>query len=122
MIVGTFCAPHSIMWAFLLTVFQTFFVQFDLRQVLDVDQKNGLWFARVALDIYYISKSASWDPSEFNDIEYLTLPRGDIWSPDIGQCWFWLSCKQKKLKAKSFYSTKAWMRLCEQEKYFSNKS
>ncbi|XP_075249902.1 neuronal acetylcholine receptor subunit alpha-7-like [Convolutriloba macropyga] len=62
---------------------KTFFVQFDLRQVLDVDQKNGLWFARVALDIYYISKSASWDPSEFNDIEYLTLPRGDIWSPDI---------------------------------------
>ena len=64
---------------------QTLFVEFQLHQVLDVDQKNGLWYTKAAFYISYFSDSVVWDPAEYNNISQLKFTQSEIWTSDLGK-------------------------------------
>ena len=62
---------------------KTIFIEFDLMQLLDIDEKNGIWMARASVFGLYVVPSARWDPELFNNSNHLILPRYSVWNPDI---------------------------------------
>ncbi|XP_075250907.1 acetylcholine receptor subunit alpha-type acr-16-like [Convolutriloba macropyga] len=62
----------------------TLFVEFQLHQVLDVDEKNGLWYTKAAFYISYFSDSVVWHPAEYNNISQLKFTQSEkIWTSDL---------------------------------------
>ena len=61
------------------------YVHFDLGQILDIDEKNGIWTAKMLRVFFYQSNSTIWDPNDYNGTDYLYLPEKMFWGPDISK-------------------------------------
>ena len=58
-------------------------IQMELLQILDVDEKGGQWTIRIMLLVYYLV-DFTWNPENYGNITFMTLPKGSVWSPDLG--------------------------------------
>ncbi|XP_075257942.1 neuronal acetylcholine receptor subunit alpha-7-like isoform X1 [Convolutriloba macropyga] len=64
---------------------KTVYVYIDLFKLQEVDEKDGLWVAKLFLYYYYYSHSARWNSSDYNDgtLTAFFVPQGTFWTPDI---------------------------------------
>ena len=57
----------------------------DIRQILDISEKEGIITMSLACVITYHSKKAQWEPEDFGGLDSIMVPSGTFWSPDIGR-------------------------------------
>ena len=60
-------------------------MSFDLKQILDTDEKNGIWTAKFTSWLIYSSQVFQWDPDKYNGTKFLNVMPGVLWSPDISK-------------------------------------
>ncbi len=56
----------------------------DLIQIMNVDEKDGLWTVKLWVYYYYFTESLHWNSSDYDGIETLVVPPDTFWNPDIG--------------------------------------
>ena len=59
------------------------YVNFDLVQIVDIDEKNGIMTAKITQATSLQIESLPWDPEEYNGTSHLTVPNTLFWQPDI---------------------------------------
>ena len=65
---------------------KTVYFYLEMLQILNVDQKMGIWEVKFFVDIYYYTPSAKWDPKEYGNgtLDAMVVPAGTFWTPDLG--------------------------------------
>ncbi|XP_075255777.1 neuronal acetylcholine receptor subunit alpha-5-like [Convolutriloba macropyga] len=58
-------------------------VKIDIYQIVDIDEKDGLWTAKLYLYLFYDTPSARWNREDYGGIELITVPKDTFWSPDL---------------------------------------
>ena len=72
----------------------TVFIYFDLYQILEVDEKNGVLQAKFWLYYYYYAPSAEWEPEDYGNISTMLVPAKTFWTPSIS----WSFLKKKSFR------------------------
>ncbi len=63
---------------------KTVTVELIVEQILNVDEKQGIWGLKLFVNYDYFSPSVAWNSSEFGGKDRLQVPRRDFWMPDFG--------------------------------------
>ncbi|XP_070541549.1 acetylcholine receptor subunit alpha-like [Ptychodera flava] len=61
----------------------TMYFGLAVNQIMDVDEKNQLITTRVWLNQYWTDYRLQWDPSNYSNIEFVTVPFEWFWYPDL---------------------------------------
>ena len=61
------------------------FVYFDIYQIVDVIEKDGLITVKLWLYAYYILEEPLWNEAEFNNVSIVQFPGETFWVPDVGK-------------------------------------
>ncbi|XP_019640249.1 PREDICTED: neuronal acetylcholine receptor subunit alpha-7-like [Branchiostoma belcheri] len=56
---------------------------FSLRQIIDLAEKEQTFRLNVWLRLYWDDEFLTWNASEHDGVEYLTIHSSDVWRPDI---------------------------------------
>ena len=57
----------------------------DIKQISEVNEKDGYLTIQMWIYCYYDSPSAQWNSSEFGGHMMIMVPRGTFWTPDISE-------------------------------------
>ena len=63
---------------------KTISVLMGIRQLLDVNEKEGIVTMSLAFSVEYQSDEAVWDPKDYGGLESIMIPTNTFWCPDLG--------------------------------------
>ena len=60
-------------------------VYMDLRQIVDVTEKDGVLTVKLWIYFYFMLEEPLWDVSQFWGVKSMQFPMDSFWRPDIGE-------------------------------------
>ncbi|CAH1250630.1 CHRNA9 [Branchiostoma lanceolatum] len=55
----------------------------SLRQILGLAEREQVLTSLLWIRMYWTDEYLSWDPAQYDDLDIIRIPSGDIWLPDI---------------------------------------
>lgn len=55
----------------------------DLFQIVDIDERQGIIKIRIYVLVDYIIPELAWNPEDTNGVDYVLVPEGTVWTPDL---------------------------------------
>ena len=56
-----------------------------LRQLLDVNEREGYWVASIIIPVKYENQNITWNPADYGNITFIQVQPDVLWVPVVGK-------------------------------------